>query len=979
MGLLELNKPKWRHKDPAVRLASIADIDPGETDILVQVARDDADQKVRQAAINRITDLATLSRLAEKINPEDLPVVTARRNTLLFDQIVACQDDATWQEILDKITSTKLLAKLAVHAEQPEIRLAAVHKIDDQHLLADILKQNCGKKPAMAAMEKITDEQLLTDLCESAANKTSRRLAADRLETYERLRNPVSEQEIRFEKLQALASEAGQLQNSPDMDGAAHRMDAIKLEWEKLDSEQIHPSRDKFISLYHDFTEKYKAVLDRRKIAQEKAATSEFLQDQLKEICSIIERVSCSTDTNAEAVKKQAEADWISLVKDTGSDIIAGTKLTKRFNDACRAFEANRKKIEREREHIKDIGNKCTAVQELIADNNLKKAASVLAKTKKSLGRIDFKYFTRSNIDKLVSEVVSELEQAESEFRSQNLSMRQKICTELEKLRSSEKQTHIEKKMQALQQEWQQLDKPGDAESSQLEKRYQKVVDELRERLKTLEHEKDWELWANLKLKEQLTKKVVGLDQEQNLETVVTVIKQSQAEWKNIGPVPPEKSQELWKTFQDACNRNFERAKPYLDELKIQRAEAMARREEICTLTESLAESNEWQKTAQTIKELQQEWKSLPRGPRRKEQKLYQQFRKACDRFFARRKEHYQHLDAERGDNLAAKEKLCQEAERLAAEPQIDYSGKFKRLQSDWKTIGPVPFKNKDVVWKRFRTACDGYFNWLNEQQLLNLKLKEELCLKVESLVSGAHNEEDQQDITGQITELQQQWKEIGPVPHKQGKDVWQRFQEPIDRYFKTRREQHEKEEKERRLNQDTKQELLARAEELASQGKNEETSLQLQRIQKEWLDIGPAPRESDKELNDRFQSLCDAYFADRRQYFIDLQKEQLENQKKKESLCLRLENILGVSSANKSKEQNKALSLAEELKLAMEDNFMLAGRRSGQKDIRDEVKRIREDWEKTGPVPPGQIKLLEQRYRTALDTYYNNQQAPKK
>ena len=174
------------------------------------------------------------------------------------------------------------------------------------------------------------------------------------------------------------------------------------------------------------------------------------------------------------------------------------------------------------------------------------------------------------------------------------------------------------------------------------------------------------------------------------------------------------------------------------------------------------------------------------------------------------------------------------------------------------------------------------------------------------------------------------------------------------------------------------KEELLARAEELAGRSKDQETAAQLQQLQKEWFETGPAPREINKELNDRFKDLCDAFFADRRQYFIDLHSRQLENQKKKESLCLRLENILGLSYQPGAGERGKALSLAEELKQAMEDNFMLAGRRHEKKDLSGEVKRIEQEWEKIGSVPPRQIRPLTERYRKALVAYYKSQRSQK-
>jgi len=225
---------------------------------------------------------------------------------------------------------------------------------------------------------------------------------------------------------------------------------------------------------------------------------------------------------------------------------------------------------------------------------------------------------------------------------------------------------------------------------------------------------------------------------------------------------------------------------------------------------------------------------------------------------------------------------------------------------------------------------------------------------------------------------MQQQWKEIGPVPRAQSEAVWQRFRKPCDLFFTARQQQFEKEEEQRLLNQSQKEELLAKAENLASQSTDKKTAEQLQDLQKEWFEVGPAPHETDKELNDNFKSLCDGFFEDRRQYFTELKSQRLDNQKKKESLCLLLENILGPTYKSGATARDKAMSLAEELKQSMEDNFMLAGRRSEKKGISDEVKRIEQEWEKIGPVPHKQIKPLTERYKKALATYYKRQRSQK-
>ena len=979
MGLFEFRKPKWRHKNPAVRLEWINSIDPQEIEVLINLSREDQDREVRWAAINRLTDLAALDQLVDDADSDDLPVIVARKENLLYDHIVNCQDIEECRDNLDQVISTDLLAKLAVNGIEPAVRLAAVNKIEDQFLLAEIVKQNCGKKPAMAAMGKIIDEGLLADLTVSAASKTSRRLAIDKIAEVERQRNQRSDKEVVAQKLHALAIEAVQLQDSIDMDVAALRLIAIKQEWQDLDSDSNHPDRIAFSKTCNDFEDKYDEILKRRKGDQEKAAIYEQLQQgKLDEICSTIERFSCSTDNNAEAVKDQAVNNWATLLNDPNCKIEPSATIIKRFTHVCEVFDTNRKKINIERELVEVIEKKCAETQELILSRDLKKAASRLVETEKSLAPLKFNYFNKTVIEKQVSDISADLNQAVKDVRDQNLSRRQEICTELEELADVEKHNQIERQLQVLQKDWQQLVKLEDDEGERLEQRYQKIVADLTEKLQTLQHEEEWQLWANLSLKEKLTERVVDLDQEENLEIIVNVIKESQVEWKTIGPVPHKKSQKLWDKFHNACNRNFERAEPYLEELKTRRIEAMDRRRDICTLAAELAESTDWKKTTLAIKELQEEWKTLLRGSRREEQKLYQQFRKACDRFFERRKENYQRKDKERSLNLTDKEKLCEEAEQLAAGPQLDYSRKFKHLQAEWRKIGPVPREKEDAIWKRFRAACDMYFNWLEAGQQKNLKSKEELCEVVEKLLAESTAEDNQKEIAAKLTELQQQWKEIGPVPREQSEVIWQRFREPCDLFFAARQQQFEKEDEQRGLNQSQKEELLAKAEDLASQSTDKKTALQLQELQKEWFDIGPAPREINKELNDSFKSLCDAFFEDRRQYFTDLKNQQFDNQKKKESLCLLLENILGPSYKSGVKGYEKVLSLAEELKQAMEDNFMLAGRRKEKNGMSDEVKRIEQDWEKIGPVPYKQVKPLTERYKKALNVYYKSQRSQK-
>ena len=138
------------------------------------------------------------------------------------------------------------------------------------------------------------------------------------------------------------------------------------------------------------------------------------------------------------------------------------------------------------------------------------------------------------------------------------------------------------------------------------------------------------------------------------------------------------------------------------------RAENLAKKIALCERAEALADSTNWIQTADEIKKLQAEWKTIGPVTRGQEKAIWERFRAACDRFFTRR-----HADlAERktvwAENLAKKEALCVKAEALAESTDWEpAAAEIKRLQAEWKTIGPVKKSRSEAIWQRFRGACD--------------------------------------------------------------------------------------------------------------------------------------------------------------------------------------------------------------------------------------------------------------------------------
>ena len=221
MDLLKFKKPKWKHSDPNVRLAAVQEIDADDTETLSSLVLNDDDKSVRLAALARIVDLESLEKIAQQIRDADIGrIVNDKVNQLLFDSVLTTSEDpAVQKEALGKIDDIEMLARLAVEAAGPDIRLLAVSRIDDEKVLCQILEHECGKEPALAAFEKISSHSSLQYIAEKGASKKIRNLAAQKIAGEEAEPLPAMPEEInRDEELSQIAETAGRLADSQNWD-----------------------------------------------------------------------------------------------------------------------------------------------------------------------------------------------------------------------------------------------------------------------------------------------------------------------------------------------------------------------------------------------------------------------------------------------------------------------------------------------------------------------------------------------------------------------------------------------------------------------------------------------------------------------------------------------------------------------------------------------------------------------------------------
>lgn len=290
------------------------------------------------------------------------------------------------------------------------------------------------------------------------------------------------------------------------------------------------------------------------------------------------------------------------------------------------------------------------------------------------------------------------------------------------------------------------------------------------------------EFSKNLALKEDICKKVAFFIQSNEFSIPVSVIKQIKEDFALIGYVSEDRKNLIQDKFKSLIDEYFAKRSEFKDEQEQIRYQNLEAKKALCVEAENLSDSENWKETAEQYKELQMKWKEIGDVPIDYINDIWERFKSANDAFFARRQNYYDEQDQIRRDNLALKEKLCEQAETLQnSDSWVETTQKLINLQKAWKEIGPVPREENDTIWDRFKKANDAFFARKTDfiiqdknQRLANLKIKQLLCDQVEelSLLKGFDS------TKSQVEELKERWIQTGPVPVDESEEIGRRFSE---------------------------------------------------------------------------------------------------------------------------------------------------------------------------------------------------------
>ena len=377
--------------------------------------------------------------------------------------------------------------------------------------------------------------------------------------------------------------------------------------------------------------------------------------------------------------------------------------------------------------------------------------------------------------------------------RENNLALKEAVIADLKVL--LEKQEDVNAtfpEFREIQNRWRAIG-PVPAQSYRnLNETYQLYVEQFYDMVKINRELRDLDFKKNLEAKEEFCALAEKLAENPNVIEAFRELQKLHEQWKEFGPVAKEFREQIWDRFKAATAVINKKYQAFFEGQKEQQAENLAKKTVLCEKVEEIAErevsdSNQWNAFSKEIEEIQKEWRTIGFASRKENQKIYDRFRAACDKFYGRKRDFYNDYKDSINQNLEKKISLCEAAEALKSSTEWKKAtDQFIALQKQWKEIGAVPRKKSEQLWKRFRAACDEFFaerdrNAKPENDFyVNLKAKQRLVEEIKAYVLTGDEAADREAMKA----FQTRWQEIGFVPFKEKDNISQAYKSALQEKF---------------------------------------------------------------------------------------------------------------------------------------------------------------------------------------------------
>jgi hypothetical protein len=777
MGFLDRFKPqpRWKHADAAVRAAAVEALSDHEQDVLRSIAAEDPDPAVRRTALARVTDVATLARIAREDADEgvraearELVAEIARDSTEETEAFAALEglDDSRELAVVARAAETEAVALAALarlkeervvsvvarQANHAGVRQAALARLSSPEELLAVAIKSDHKDAGVTALDRLTTREQLELVATRARNKAVSRRAKAQLRALEEAeRIPLQQAARRQQLCEAVES----LLRSTNLSKAEEQLVAAVTEWEPLAAD----AAPALVARFEQAASSVRELLARSEAERaEHERQAQVLADEMAQATAsrlaVIERLEAlETDEAGQAVD-EARTVWVALVPwpEAVRESPQARALDERFARACATIE---KRVARRAELAARRGE----FEEGLRQAEAAAALPDVVAARAAFGPIRHAW-QQATMDGVADPELLErfhaieagLARREAEQREQRarqaadtLVRLERLCQQVEALVATPELT-LKDAERGLRDARAAIDHPGHLPTKQdrdrLVHRLKEAHTALFPRVQELRDAEDWRRWANASVQEELCKKAEALKEIQDTAEAAKALRDLQAEWKKVGAAPRENAEVLWQRFKAACDAERPRLDAYFGAQREQEADNLRAKEALCARAEALADSTDWIRTAEELKRLQAEWQNVGPVPHEQAKVAWQRFRTACDRFFTRRKDDLSQRKRMWAENLTRKEAICARAEELASSTEWDSAAsEIKRLQVEWKAIGPVKPSRSEAIWQRFRSACDAFFERYKHRDQLAfsdaLATREAICLELEAVATA--------------------------------------------------------------------------------------------------------------------------------------------------------------------------------------------------------------------------------------------------
>jgi len=819
MSLLDRLKPqpRWKHPDPETRIAAILELD--DADELRAIVRDDAEAAVRRAAVKRLGDVDFLAAVARDDADERVRAEAAAS----LVEIASTGEAAAAEAAAAALDDQKHLGMIARSSPHETGRQIAVARLNDPRTLGAVARQAADPTTAMQALERLTHREELLDVAinsehkdvavaaleacaaaDAGARDTFQTIAArakhkavgrralalvQALDEAEAAR--LAAAEARRRQQVALCETIEAAERTPDWQAADAALVTAEREWRSLEPD-VDPE------LVRRVTEAAgrarQAIAARRAEAVENERKAAAREAERGSRADLIGRAAALEASSADMFDQVAalEQEWELLAPPAELASSDAARLSTEFGAALAAARERRQRwevTEAARASLTAAAEEADSLSaaedmEAIARQWPELAARWQALTA-AVGEVDDATASRFQQAKSRVELrVAALRQQAEQARADNLARLVQLCQHLDARIGAEdvKLRELERGQRGLRAALETPPPlPDTREAAQIGDRLRAVQARLVPRLRELRELDDWKRFANASAQEELIAQVEALRTEADLEKAANALRDLHVRWRDVAEAPRDQAEALWRRFKSTSDEIRARCGEFFAKQAEERAANLKLKEALCERAEALAGSTEWIKTAEELKRLQAEWKTIGPVSRKHAKSVWKRFRAACDAFFTRRQADLAERKRMWAANLERKQALCAQAETLAESTDWETAAaEVRRLQAEWKTIGPVRKNKSEAIWLRFRGACDHFFDRYKHRHQIELGSKlserEALVVELESLATLDRAADPPDDLAARLAASWAQWTRLPALPRDVLEPLVQRY-----------------------------------------------------------------------------------------------------------------------------------------------------------------------------------------------------------